>query len=315
MRVRTLVLGSVAAVGAAHYLATVLAKELAERPELHPIEKLLADPPGDQAIIEREEGTRLSTWSAGTGPTVVLAHGLLLDGTSWSTLAHRLVDLGFRVVTFDQRGHGRSRAGTAGVGAEQMAEDYRAVIDHHEVTDGVLVGHSMGTFLAIKYLLDHPDHANRRLKGAVLVAPLAGKAAHRAPQNKIQIPMLRSGLMRRMLNTRTYGWLLTDSTMSDASPAMLEAVRAVMASTDHEGVLPILDALVEESLYERLDEISMPVRVICGTADRTTPDFHSRDIVNGVQDGSLTSVNGAGHMLMWESADEVIKEIQLAAQG
>lgn len=315
MRLRTVLLGSVALAGAAHYTATRLAKELAERPELHPIEKLLADPPGEQAIIEREDGTRLSTWSAGSGPTVVLAHGLLLDGTSWSTLAHRLVDLGFRVVTFDQRGHGRSRAGSTGLGSKQMAEDYRAVIDHHEVTDGVLVGHSMGTFLAIKYLLDHADHAERRLKGAVLVAPLAGRAAVKAPQNKIQIPLLRSGVMRRMLNTRTYGWLLADSFMTDPSPAMMEAARAVMASTDHDGVLPILEDLVEESMYERLGEIEIPVRVICGTKDKTTPDFHSRDIAEGVKEGNLTLVNGAGHMLMWESADELIKEIQLTAQG
>ncbi len=315
MRLRTAVIGSVAVAGAAHYLATLLAKELAERPELHPIERLLADPPGEQSIIVREDGTRLSTWSAGSGPTVVLAHGLLLDGTSWSTFAHRLVDLGFRVVTFDQRGHGRSKAGSDGVGARQMAEDYRAVIDHHEVTDGVLVGHSMGTFLAIKYLLDHADHADRRLRGLVLVAPLAGQAAHKSPQNKVQIPLLRSGLLGRMLKTRTYGWLLADTFMTDASPAMMEAVRAVMASTDHEGVLPILEDLVEESLYERLGEIDLPVRVICGSEDRTTPDFHSRNIANGVQDGSLTLVNGAGHMLMWESADDLIKEIQLAAQA
>lgn len=315
MRVRTVVLGSLAVAGAAHYTATILAKQLAERPELHPIEKLLADPPGEQAIIEREDGTRLSTWSAGSGPTIVLAHGFLLDGTSWSTLANRLVDLGFRVVTFDQRGHGRSRSGSAGLGSAQMAEDYRAIIDHHEVTDGILVGHSMGTFLALKYLLDHSDHAQRRLKGAVLVAPLAGRAAHRAPQNKVQIPLLRSGILGRLLKTRTYGWLLSDSFMTDASPAMLEAVRAVMASTDHDVVLPILDDLVEESLYERLGEIDLPVRVICGSGDKTTPDFHSRDVANGVKDGSLTLVNGAGHMLMWESADEVIKEIQLAAQA
>lgn len=315
MRVRTIALGSVALAGAAHAAAVAMSKQLAERPELHPIEKLLADPPGDQVIIEREDGSRLSTWSAGSGPTVVLAHGLLLDGTSWSTLANRLVDLGFRVVTFDQRGHGRSWPGPDGLGSRQMAEDYRTVIDHHEITDGVLVGHSMGGFLAIKYLLDHSDHAARRLKALVLVSPLAGRATEHAPQNKLHVALLRSGILRRMLRTRTYGWLLTDTSMSDASPAMLEAVRAVMVSSDHEGVLPILDALVEDSMYERLGEIELPVRVICGSADKTTPGFHSRDIASGVRKGSLTWVNGAGHMLMWESSDDVIKEIQLASQG
>lgn len=314
MRFRTVVLGTAALAGATHYAATAAAKRMAARPELHPIEKLLADPPGELSIITREDGTRLTTWSAGSGPTIVLAHGLLLDATGYTTLANRLVDLGFRVVTFDQRGHGRSQAGSAGLGSQQMAEDYRAIIDYHEVTDGVLVGHSMGTFLALKYLLDHADHAERRLKAAVLIAPLAGRAADRAPQNKLQIPLIKSGIMRRMLATRTYGWLLADTFMTDASPAMLEAVRAVMASTDHDVVIPILEDLVDESLYERLTEIEMPVRVIVGSDDRTTPGFHSRDIANGVPDGSLTLVQGAGHMLLWEASDEVIKEIQLAAQ-
>lgn len=315
MRLRTIALGSVALVAAAHAGAVRWADRLRERPELYPIERLLADPPGEQTFIDRPDGTRISTWSAGSGPTVVMAHGLLLDGTSWSTLARRLVELGYRVVTFDQRGHGRSKPGTDGLTSEAMAGDYRAVVDHHEVTDGILVGHSMGGFLSLKYLLEHDDHASRRLKSVVLVSPLAGRAAEKAPQNRLQIPLLRSGWLQRLLRTRTYGTLLSETFMTDASPAMLEAVRAVMASTDHGPAVTILDDLVEESLYERLAEIGTPVRVLCGSKDRTTPGFHSRNIAHQVADGSLRWVDGAGHMLQWEAADEVLKEIQLAAQS
>lgn len=75
-----------------------------------------------------------------------------------------LVKAGYRVIVFDQRGHGQSTIGSSGVGSRPMAEDYRAIVEHFDVKDAVLVGHSMGGFLAQVFLLTLPEVAKKHLK-------------------------------------------------------------------------------------------------------------------------------------------------------
>ena len=115
-----------------------------------------------------------------------------------------LLGRGDRVIAFDQRGHGRSTIGSAGIGSETMAADDAAVLDHFDVHDGVLVGYSMGGFVAIRAVLDHPEMA-QRLRGFVLFATWAGRILDGAPQNRLQIPLLEYGIFQRLMRTRTGG--------------------------------------------------------------------------------------------------------------
>ena len=118
-----------------------------------------------------------------------------------------LLGRGYRVIAFDQRGHGRSTIGSAGIGSETMAADDAAVLDHFDVHDGVLVGHSMGGFVAIRAVLDHPE-IPQRLRVLVLFATWAGRILDGAPQNRLQIPLLEYGIFQRLMRTRTGGVLL-----------------------------------------------------------------------------------------------------------
>ena len=71
---------------------------------------------GDARIVERPDGTRLRTFCAGTGPkTVLLAHGYGFGAWEWNLVEPQLVERGFRVITFDQRGHQGSSIGSDGI--------------------------------------------------------------------------------------------------------------------------------------------------------------------------------------------------------
>lgn len=84
---------------------------------------------------------------------VVLAHGYGFTMDEWNVVAPMLAASGRKVILFDQRGHGHSSIGSQGIGSAVMAADYRAVLEHYDVREATLVGHSMGGFLAIKTLL------------------------------------------------------------------------------------------------------------------------------------------------------------------
>jgi hypothetical protein len=109
-------------------------------PDPVPRELLAAELPGEEVIVHRSDGTRLSATSAGSGRPVVLAHGYTAGSWEWNLVHRELIGRGYRVIAFDQRGHGRSTIGSEGVGSGPMAADYAALLEHFDVRDGVLVG-------------------------------------------------------------------------------------------------------------------------------------------------------------------------------
>ncbi|MGA1747947.1 MAG: alpha/beta fold hydrolase, partial [Ilumatobacteraceae bacterium] len=126
--------------------------------------------PADEHIVMTADGAQLSTASMGSGTPVVLAHGFGLNMHGWNVMAEDLVERGFKVIAFDQRGHGRSGIGDQGVGSRQMVDDYLAVLDAYEVDGGILVGHSMGGFLAIRAMIEEQAAMDRHLRGCLLMA-------------------------------------------------------------------------------------------------------------------------------------------------
>src|SRR5687767_1107978 len=76
------------------------------------------------------DGGSIHCISAGSGPTVLLAHGFLLDVSSYQPIFDQLVGRGYRVVAFDQRGHGGSRDGSAGTSPAAAVSDYHVVLEH-----------------------------------------------------------------------------------------------------------------------------------------------------------------------------------------
>lgn len=310
MKLTRLVIGSALAGYAAHTVARNLAGKIDSTNGEYQAEELLHPTPGEPVTVPRADGTLIHTQVAGDGPTVVLAHGYGFNLLEWNLVADRLVREGHRVITFDQRGHGRSTIGAEGLGSPQMAGDYVAVLEHHDVRDATLVGHSMGSFLTVKLLLEHREVAKERLNRIVLVSPLAGKAIEGAPQNAAQIPLIRSGAVDAIMRNDTYGALFGASTFGSPTGAEVEAFRTMFLQQDHAQLLPALEMLVHEDLYPRLGEIEMPVTVICGTKDRTTPPHHARKLADGIAGAQLVWVPGAGHCLNWEAVDEVVNNVR-----
>ncbi|WP_238335823.1 alpha/beta fold hydrolase [Serinicoccus kebangsaanensis] len=88
-------------------------------------------------------------------PTAVLIHGITASHVSWAALAQALP--GVRLVAPDLRGRGRSRDLPAPYGMPRHADDVAAALEHLGVRRTVVVGHSMGAFVALVLADRHPD--------------------------------------------------------------------------------------------------------------------------------------------------------------
>ncbi len=275
-------------------------------------EQLLAEPQGEEVTITRPDGTALRALAAGEGPPIVLVHGYTVTLAEWNIVWDALLERGYRVIAFDQRGHGRSTLGAEGIGSHPMAADIAAVLQHFDVSDAVLVGHSMGGFVSIRALLDHAD-VSQRLRGLVLFATWAGRVMDGAPQNKVQIPLLERGILQRMLRYRTVGVLFGAAQCGKRpSPAMVSVFTEGFRQhvDEHGPLLPIVRAFSREDRYPRLGEITVPTVVMVGAADRTTPPNHSRRMADGIPGARMVTVAEAGHALNWEAPDELVKVIE-----
>ncbi|MGH7265665.1 MAG: alpha/beta fold hydrolase [Candidatus Rokuibacteriota bacterium] len=107
------------------------------------------------------EGVALAVreWQ-GRGPPLVCVHGLTANHTCWAALADVLAPE-FRVVAYDLRGRGDSDKPPAGYSLEQHSRDLAALLDHIGLRRAIVVGHSLGAHIALRFAVTRPARVRR----------------------------------------------------------------------------------------------------------------------------------------------------------
>ena len=277
-------------------------------PSLYQIDFLLGEPDGIESYVETDDGARLRCVTEGEGQDVILAHGYGMTLVVWNSIWRQLIEHGFRVIAFDHRGHGKTELKNGKkITADQMASDFVAVAKHFEVNNGILVAHSMSGFLSIKALLKHPELAQTHLDGLVLISSVAGEGLRGAPQNRLQVPLLKWGILRLLSYVPTYRYLFGASVFGIYPTASeIEAFNTIFFEHRHRPTMKVLQAICHESHYTELNQINLPCIVVAGTMDRTTPFSHSIDLSQKIPNARLSKIEGMGHMLIWEAPDDLI---------
>jgi non-heme chloroperoxidase len=273
-------------------------------------EQLSAEPKGKEEYITCGDGTKLRVLTAGTGKTVVLAHGFGGTIRDWNLVFEKLVAKGYHVIAFEQRGHNKSIEGTDGIGSKPMAGDYKAVLEHFDVKNAVLVGHSMGGFLAIRFMIDYPEVAKTRLKSVLIMASFAGDVSKDNDQNKLQIPLIEKGYINTIFSNKALGTLFSATLIGKPYGAIVQTSLDNFKLQNYQKLVPILMAFVNENYYARLNEIPVSGTILVGTADKTTPSFHSTNLSKGIKGAKLEYIEGKGHLLNWEAPDKVCEEVE-----
>src|ERR1700722_11660854 len=88
----------------------------------------------------------------GSGHPVVLIHGYPLNGASWEKQVAALLDAGYRVITYDRRGFGKSSQPTEGYNYNTFAEDLHRLVTQLKLRDFTLAGFSMGGGEVARYI-------------------------------------------------------------------------------------------------------------------------------------------------------------------
>jgi pimeloyl-ACP methyl ester carboxylesterase len=271
--------------------------------------------------LPAHDGGELFVVEAGSGPPILLSHGVTLSVRVWTKQLRSLAAAGFRVIAYDHRGHGDSPIGPAGHGLEQIAADLGSVIEAMDLRDVVVVGHSMGGIATEVFCLDHPDVAHERVAGIVLLSTLARSPFAANPR----LAQLLTGLADRLpdtagaLRARDLGLLIARLGFGRSpAPAHVEATRQMILATDPRTRREATTALAGLDVTGRLATLDLPTLVVCGTADLVTPLAESRRIARRIPGARLEVLAGGGHMLMFEqpeTLDRLIVDFARSVQG
>lgn len=258
-------------------------------------------------MIDSVDGVRLRVIEYGDGPTVVLAHGFTAVAEQWSPVAARLRDQGFRVVAYDQRGHGQSSSGNGRFRPTDLGNDLVEVLRATAPDGAVLAGHSMGGIGIQAMLADHVA-MRTQISAVVLVATLARPVE--VPFGKLIARIGGSTLARRAMSHRLHGRVLARAGVG-AEPAniVLDVIRdgwAVCPNSTRSGVLR---DLLDFDFSEALTTIELPVTVVAGDLDQVTPYAENKRIAELLPNGRLETLLGVGHAAHWEAADRVAETI------
>lgn len=254
-------------------------------------------------------------------PTVVLAHGWTLARESWEPVvrelqSHRAV----RVITYDQRGHGRSTWGSIKAQSiKALADDLATVIAATAPTGPlVLGGHSMGGMTLLAYAGLHASEFRDRVRGVALVSTTASMDGRKLVRGEAftmslasRIPLLRMGMFvpGSVLRDLNFGENADKGSVRDTT----KLIGKTSLATTGRYFASIRDHDETEALAEFAE---VPTHILVGTKDRLTPVRWARSLHDGIPGSRLTILPGRGHMLTHEATDIVADAlIELLDEG
>ncbi|HEX4868054.1 MAG TPA: alpha/beta hydrolase [Acidimicrobiales bacterium] len=292
--------------------ATVLVRRRRRAPSVDPCApEGLALPEGADGVVTTADGAELAVRTAGPdgGPLVVLVHCWTGAKELWGPVARRLVGDGYRVVLYDQRGHGASSWGDGLPHIDRLGDDLAAVLAHVDARDAVVVGHSMGGMSIQAYVGRHGEDAHARLRAAVLAATAARTFGREFPPALAE--RILGDLAPSWTRTGRVGTALARGSLGPgAVRAHAVAVRDLLHATPGAARVGCLLAMARMDLRAGLVAVRLPATVLVGTHDLLTPRRSARAIVAAWPGATMRVLPGAGHMLPIERPDDIVEAIR-----
>ncbi|MFJ6456222.1 alpha/beta fold hydrolase [Paenarthrobacter sp. NPDC091669] len=247
----------------------------------------------------------------GTGQAVVLIHGYPLDGSSWEKQTAALLDAGYRVITYDRRGFGKSSQPTVGYDYDTFAADLKTVLDTLDLNDAVLVGFSMGTGEVARYI---STYGSARVAKAVFLGSLEPFLL-KTDDNPDGVPQdvfdgLASAVTadRYAFFTDFFKNFYNSDTFLGTDRLSQEAVDASWNLASKSGAFASVAAQPTWLTDFRADipKIDVPALIVHGTADNILPiDVTGRRFKDALPSADYLEIEGAPHGLLWTHGSEI----------
>lgn len=268
-------------------------------------------------MIKTRDGVELFVKdTGGSGRAIVLTHAWPLTADIWDYQANALSKAGFRVISYDRRGFGRSGKPESGYTFDTLADDLAAVIDQTGVRDATIVGYSMGGGEVIRYLTRH--------KGKnVAKAGLVGGTAYyllKTENNPIGAEMsvfdgMRQGVQgdRKAFFTGLFTNVFFDIKRASTVPVTQELIDSAVAmgmQASVPAVLGCIDAFSKTDFRPELASVKVPTLILHGTADVAVSFEQAKATAAAIAGSKLVAYEDASHGMVVTERDRVSTDLQ-----
>ena len=234
------------------------------------VEATVATPMGPQAY-----------WTGGAGPTLVLLHGAGDSAGTWSAIADKLVTR-YRLVVPDLAGHGHSGPAEGPLDVGQVLAGVEAVMRQSPQDPAIIVGNSLGAWVALLYARQHPDRVARivLVNGGALVGERPDLSL--MPKTREEAAALMTQL-RDAAADPIPGYVL-DDVVREANTGPIARLAQTAAG------------MGEYVLEGKLHDLSVPVNLLWGESDKLFGLSYARRMMAQLPASRLTTIAGCGHV-------------------
>jgi len=232
-------------------------------------------------------------------PAVAFIHGGAQDHSAWILQSRYLAHHGHAVLAVDLPGHGRS-GGAPLTSIEALADWTLALLDAAKVSSATLVGHSMGSLVALECAARHPGRVNR-------VALIGTAFPMRVSPDLLEAARSRESEAQRMINI----WSHAASAHYPSNPGpgfWVSGGNLRLMQRQKRGALQADFAACDAYAagLERAARVKCPALFLLGARDAMTPARAASELAKAVPHAMVRILADGGHNLMGEKPDEVL---------
>ncbi len=242
-------------------------------------------------------GVKIHYKEAGSGPVVILLHGLGGDMSNWAPTISALATK-YRVIVPDQVGFGKSDKPVIAYRVGTLVDFLDGLYKELKIERASLVGNSLGGWTAAAFALAYPEKVDRVVlvdAGGVMLPQSADQTELRAALTGSTRESIRQ-LMSMIFYNKQY--------QSDVAVDMMFTRK--MTRTDGYTIQQFIESIVrgEDMLDNRLASIKQPTLIVWGREDRLTPLAMGEQFKKGIPNSELVIFEKCGHMPQMEKATE-----------
>ena len=252
--------------------------------------------------IAKINGVDMNYEVTGQGNVIVFLHGMTGSTQDWANQVS-LLSPKYKVITRDQRGHGKSAApeGDEQYSVPIFADDVFALLRMLDIKKCCLAGHSIGGFTTLQFALEHPD----MITALVLVDTSSGQFA--TDPSLAQLRQKQNELARSQGMEAAFEFSIANNPMMIESlqrhPELREVTRRKMLMTSVDGSIYGMSAIGKwEAVTPRLSEIKVPALIYWGEEDLGFTEA-VQVLKEGIADSELVTFKGVGHNPHEEAPD------------
>jgi len=226
----------------------------------------------------------------GTGPAILFLHAFPLDRSMWAPQLGALVRHG-RCIAPDLRGLGETVAGPP-YSMDQYADDVVALLDSLRAGPAVVVGLSMGGYVAFALWRKYRD----RVRALVLADTRAGGDSDEGREKRRRLIEVARSRGSGAVADLQIGAMVGETTRA-RRPDVVDTIRAMMAAAPVNGIVGALEAMMARpDSAATLGTIDVPTLVLVGDEDTLTPTAEARAMHQLIRGSRLEVLTGAGHV-------------------